>query len=275
MLLLDGRAIAKHIVTDLKAEVLTLPRAPKLAVMLVGSDPASQVYVNLKKQRAEEIGIRTDLRTFNETATQEELALAIDQWATDPDVDGILIQLPLPKKFDTQQLINRIPQDKDADGFLPNTQGKGFVPPVHAAVVHLLNATGQSLQGRSGSIIGNSRVFTEPLQRLLATQGLTMRLVLGKDERERYDASQDDVIVIAIGVPQWLKAGQVKDKAMVIDVGTNRLEAGIIVGDVDARSFEDKPGWLSPSPGGVGPLTVASLLANTVKACKRRISNNA
>ncbi len=102
-----------------------------------------------------------------------------------------------------------------------------------------------------------------------------MRLVLGKDERERYDASHDDVIVIAIGVPQWLKAEQVKDTAMVVDVGTNRLEEGIIVGDVDAKTFEGKPGWLSPSPGGVGPLTVASLLANTVEAAKRRIAHNA
>ncbi len=273
MLLLDGRAIAKHILSDLKMDVAQLPRPPKLAVMLVGEDPASQVYVNLKKKRAEEIGMTTDLKTFPDSATQDELEKTIEAWSADPHVDGILIQLPLPKQFNTQQLINRIPPKKDVDGFLPNPEGTGFVPPVHAAVLHLLKATAQPLNGRQGAIIGNSRIFTEPLQGLLATQGLTMRLVLGKEERERYDASQDDVVVIAIGVPNWLTADRVKDNALIIDVGTNRLEEGIIVGDVDAKSFEQKPGWLSPSPGGVGPLTVASLLANTVEAANRRMAD--
>lgn len=271
MYLLDGRSLSKEILADLKSQVAALPRAPKLAVMLVGADPASQVYVNLKKRRAEEIGIATDLKTFFATTSQADLERTIQKWNDASDIDGILIQLPLPKGLKADKLIHCIEAQKDVDGFLqqPGKQS-GFVPPVHRAVEKLLESTGQHLKGLHGSIIGNSSIFTEPLQRLLAREGITMKLVLGKEERERYDSRHDDVIVIAIGVAGWLAADRVKNGAIVIDVGTNRLDEGIIVGDVDARSFEGKSGWLSPSPGGVGPLTVAYLLTNTVEAAKRR-----
>jgi len=272
MLLLDGRKLSHEILSNLKSQISHLPRPPKLAVMLVGADPASQVYVNLKKRRAEEIGIATDLKTFFATTPQAELERRIQEWNNDSHIDGILIQLPLPKGLETDKLIHLIRGEKDVDGFLqqPGKQS-GFVPPVHRAVQALLSATGQPLKGLRGSIIGNSRIFTEPLQRLLAQKGMIMKLVLGPEERERYDSRDDDAIVIAIGVAGWLAADRVKDGAIVIDVGTNLLDDGIIVGDVDARSFDGKSGFISPSPGGVGPLTVAYLLSNTAQAAKRRM----
>ncbi|MBI5135621.1 bifunctional 5,10-methylenetetrahydrofolate dehydrogenase/5,10-methenyltetrahydrofolate cyclohydrolase [Candidatus Uhrbacteria bacterium] len=267
MILLDGRKLAAELLRTLKMEIATLPRKPKLAVMLVGSDPASQIYVGLKKKRAEEIGMQVELKTFFATTTTDELTATIDQWNADKSVDGILVQLPLPKGIDTNTITHRIDPKKDADGFL----NAGFIPPVHAAVRALIQSSGKNTQGFKGSIVGNSKVFTEPLQKLLKLEGMDLNLVL-REQREHHDFSRDQVIVIAIGVPCWLTAEKIPDHSIVIDIGTNRLDEGVVVGDVDLRSVEDKPGWISPSPGGVGPLTVAYLLSNTVQAAKRRIA---
>ncbi len=275
MTLLDGKALSQEVLSDLKSQIAALPRAPKLGVMLVGSDPASQLYVGLKKKRAEEIGMAVDLRTFFATTTAQELIAAIEQWNADPSVDGILVQLPLPKGIDTDSVIHHIHPSKDVDGFLAFKADvkdhPGFVPPVHAAVLRLIQATGQPLEGLPGCIVGNSKVFTEPLQELLGAHGMRLKLIIGPEQRERHDFAHDRVIVIAIGVPCWLGEKKIPDGAIVIDIGTNRLDDGVVVGDVDMRSIEDKPGWISPSPGGVGPLTVAYLLSNTVQAAKRRM----
>lgn len=275
MQLIDGKKLAASIRERVKQDILTLDLHPKLAVLLVGNDPASHLYVSLKEKAAKEVGVITDIRRMPSHTPDEDLQAIITHWNEDPSVHAILIQLPLPPGHDTDTLIATMDPTKDVDGFHPDNaaallQGSGTLfPPVHESILRLIGATDIQPKTARATIIANSDIFANPLERLLRTAGCRVTSQ-SPDDLDIESIKTADIIVIAVGRPAFLTRDLIKSGACVIDVGTNRLPDGQIVGDVDALNITDIPGWLSPVPGGVGPMTVALLLKNTVELAKRR-----
>lgn len=274
MKLIDGKALANTIREDVRQQIIETGLQPKLAVLLIGDDPASRLYVGLKEKAAKEVGIQTDIRRMPAYTPDEELKAIIENWNTDESVNAILIQVPLPEGHDTNALIATMDPRKDVDGFHPENgkdllSGNGKIfPPVHESILRLIGATDAILKTARAVIIANSEVFADPLEHLLHTAGCIVD-VYAPEEIEREKVQSADVIVIAVGRPKFLKRDMIKSGACVIDVGTNRLPNGKTIGDVDAENLTDLEGWLSPVPGGVGPLTVALLLKNTFELAKR------
>ena len=254
----------------MKDEVAKLQTPPALGVLLVGGDPASRLYVDLKEKAATEAGIRTDIRRLPATVTDDEIVGIINAWNDDPTVNAILVQLPLPPGHDADKVISAIDPSKDADGFHPDNvealaEGNGLViPPVHEAVLRLIAATGQDPRGKAATVIANSDTFAEPLMHVLRRAGFHTAILL-PDELDADVTRTSDVIVIAVGRPKFLGPDLVKPGAIVIDVGTTKDERGIVRGDADADAFASFDGWITPVPGGVGPMTVALLLKNVVR----------
>lgn len=274
MHLLDGKTLARRIRDEVASDVRQLKREPTLAVLLVGNDPASQLYVTLKEQAAAEAGIRLDTRRLPAETTDEELIRLIEAWNVDPDVDAVLIQLPLPPGHDESRVIAALDPQKDVDGFHPRTVetllagNPTIVPPVHEGILRLISVSPVLINGASVVIIGNSHIFAAPLERLLTTAGASVD-VMSPDELNKPLLAQADVVVIAIGRADFLHASMTKDDVVIIDVGTNRLPNGKITGDADQASYAKKEDvWLSPVPGGVGPMTIALLLKNVVRLAK-------
>ncbi len=270
---IDGRAIAKEIREEVKNDVKDLPSAPKLGVILVGDDPASRLYVNLKEKAAVEAGIRTDIRKLTGDVTDEEIIRIIMEWNDDSDTHAILVQLPLPPKHDTNRIIAEINPKKDADGFHPENvkaleTGQGAIlSPVHEAVLRLIAATGLDPRGKSASIIANTETFAKPLCHILQKAGfITARM--HPDALDAEVLKTSDTIVIGIGRAGFLGPDIVKPGAVIIDVGTSKKEDGKVYGDADAEALKDVEGWMTPVPGGVGPMTVALLLKNVVRLYK-------
>ena len=239
MQIIDGKALAADIRSQVKQKIQTSGLHPKLAVLLVGDDPASHLYVKLKEKAAHEAGIETDIRRLPDTTNEEELRAIIQNWNADKTVNAILIQIPLPKKYDQDALIALMDPAKDVDGFHPKNlaalaHGTAEIfPPVHEGILHLIGATDISLNGTSAVIIANSDIFSAPLARLLTRAGC----VVAKFTPENYEreAVKDaDILVAAVGRPKFLTPDLIKSGACVIDVGTNRLPDGKVVGDVDA-----------------------------------------
>jgi methylenetetrahydrofolate dehydrogenase (NADP+)/methenyltetrahydrofolate cyclohydrolase len=261
MHVIDGKALAATIRADVKNEIAHSGLAPGLAVMLVGDDPASQLYVTLKQKAAEEVGIRVTGVRFPADASDAELIAQVRKWNEDPTIHAILVQLPLPSGHDEDAVIAAIAPEKDADGFHPHSH---VIPPVHEGILRLVNETPLRLNGARAVILANSRVFARPLERLLMAGGMSVKTFL-PDEIDRAALKEADLIVIAIGRPAFLTPDMVRDDVVIVDVGTNRLSDGKTVGDVDAHAFETTKVWLTPVPGGVGPMTVAQLLKNAVR----------
>lgn len=276
MKIIDGKALAATIRADVKAQILQTGLRPKLGVLLVGDDPASQLYVSLKEKAAAEVGIQTDVRRLPAFTPDEELKEIIEEWNKDETVDGILIQLPLPDRHDTDAIIATMDPAKDVDGFHPeNAQailsGNGKIfPPVHESILRLIGTTDVILKTAHAVIIANSEIFSAPLCHLLETAGCVTEVFV-PEEMDQEVVQAADIIVIAIGRPNFLRRELIKTGACVIDVGTNRLSNNKTVGDVDAEHVKDIEGWLSPVPGGVGPMTVALLLKNTFELAKMRV----
>ncbi|OGL73781.1 hypothetical protein A3E39_03540 [Candidatus Uhrbacteria bacterium RIFCSPHIGHO2_12_FULL_60_25] len=270
MKLIDGKKLAQTIRKEVKDEVAKLQTPPALGVLLVGGDPASRLYVDLKEKAATEAGIRTDIRRLPATVTDDEIVGIINAWNDDPTVNAILVQLPLPPGHDADKVISAIDPSKDADGFHPDNvealaEGNGLViPPVHEAVLRLIAATGQDPRGKAATVIANSDTFAEPLMHVLRRAGFHTAILL-PDELDADVTRTSDVIVIAVGRPKFLGPDLVKPGAIVIDVGTTKDERGIVRGDADADAFASFDGWITPVPGGVGPMTVALLLKNVVR----------
>jgi methylenetetrahydrofolate dehydrogenase (NADP+)/methenyltetrahydrofolate cyclohydrolase len=275
MNLIDGRSLAREIREDVKREIAELGLHPRLGVLLVGDDPSSHIYVNLKEKAAKEAGIETDIRRLPASVHDRELDGLIRDWNDDPSYDAILIQLPLPAGHGTDGLIATMDTKKDVDGFHPQNilalqQGIGEIfPPVHESILRLIGASGTDLRGSHAVIIANSDTFSGPLTRLLEKGGCFV-ITMSADELDADALKNADIVVIAIGRAGFLKREMIKDGACVIDVGTNKLADGKVVGDVDYESVLNLNGWLSPVPGGVGPMTVACLLKNTLELAKRR-----
>ncbi|MBI4426216.1 MAG: bifunctional 5,10-methylenetetrahydrofolate dehydrogenase/5,10-methenyltetrahydrofolate cyclohydrolase [Candidatus Kerfeldbacteria bacterium] len=272
--LIDGRSLAAAIRRALPLRIAKLPRRPGLSVMLVGHDPASELYVKLKGKAAQTAGIRFTLERFSQSVNQHELLGRLQAWNTDPEVDAMLIQLPLPRHLREQPIIEQLVPEKDVDGFHPiNTarflSGQRSDPPgLVEGILRLIAATGVPLGALTATIVARSSVFTDCLEHALRLHGAFPRTVPPNDTH-RTATLEADVVVIAAGRPKLLVGDDLKPGAIVIDVGINALPDGSIVGDVDRQSVERVASWLTPVPGGVGPMTIAMLLENVVRIAER------
>lgn len=268
--IIDGKALADTIRQETAAQVAKLDIQPGLAVILVGHDSASEIYVALKSKAAKEVGIMFSLYRFPDNVTETELLEAIDWLNQDVDIDGILVQLPLPAHLDTDKIIQAIDPKKDADGFHAHNiqklaSGESYVIPGLAnGILQLLLSTKEDLKSKQALIVARSPEFTGALSYLLQEFGIANTIVAPDDNELKNKTKKADILIIAAGVPNWIKKEDIKTGAIIIDVGTNRLSDNSVVGDVDFSDCLDKAAWITPVPGGVGPMTVAMLLKNTV-----------
>ena len=276
---LDGRVVSKKILADLKQTIAELAQqdvTPTLAVVLVGSNPASEVYVRNKQRRAEDIGVRSLMFRMPEATTQADLLAKVAELNHDPDIDAILVQLPLPAGLDEQAVIDAIDPDKDVDGFSPVSVGRLWAnePTVVAStpygIMALLDAYDIDVAGKRVVIIGRSNIVGRPLAGLMVNHDATVTIAHSKTRDLKQLAKEADILVVAVGVPHFIGADAVKPGAVVIDVGISRVADGKLLGDVDEAAVAPIASAITPVPGGVGPMTIASLMAQTVTLAKRR-----
>ena len=277
-LLLNGFELAKQCRTALAEKIKMFPRPPKLAVILVGNNPASAVYVRNKEKAAAEAGIESVVYRF-ETITQKELTELINTLNADKSVDGILVQLPLPDNLNEKQIIQAIDPEKDVDGFHPLNLGKLLIgEPASVACtpkgcLKLIHSARQDLTGLHAVVIGRSVIVGKPMAQLLLRENCTVTTAHSKTKNLPELCRTADILVVAIGKPKTVKPDWIKTGAIVIDVGINRLEDGKLCGDVDFETCFDKCAAITPVPKGVGPMTIAMLLENTVEAMEKRITS--
>ena len=277
--ILDGKAIAADIKAHLKSEVEALvaagKRRPGLAVILVGDNPASQVYVRNKRASCEQAGFLSELIELPESTTLEELLSRIDSLNNDDAIDGILVQLPLPGHIDEHAVIEHIAIEKDVDGFHPYNVGRLALrapllrPCTPRGVMTMLERTGQELVGKDAVIIGQSNIVGRPMALELLAARCTITVCHSKTKDLEQKVRDADILVAAVGVPRFVPGEWVKPGALVIDVGINRDADGKLTGDIEFEVARQNAGWITPVPGGVGPMTVATLLQNTVDAADR------
>lgn len=279
MQILDGKALSEKIKIALKEESTLLKNqgiTPALAVILVGDDPASQTYVNTKEKACHAVGIDSIMHTMPSSTSEEELLKIIASLNQNPLVDGILVQLPLPKHINTAKIIEAIDPSKDVDGFHPFNVGRlmagldGFVPCTPFGVMRLLEAYNINVRGLDACVIGASNIVGKPMMNLLLNASATVEICRSSTKNLAEHTKRADLIVVGVGKINLLTADMVKDGAIVIDVGINRNAEGKIVGDVDFAGVAPKCSFITPVPGGVGPMTIAMLLENTVKSAKIR-----
>ena len=273
-LCLDGRLLASQIHEQLKAEVAALSHRPHLAVVFVGENPASSLYVKMKRKVADLIGIKTSVHNFPENTTTEALTQFIDILNKDTSVDGILVQLPLPNHIDTNAVIESIEPQKDVDGLTSKNQGglmTGYptlLPCTPLGCLRLIHQAHSDLTGLNAVVVGRSRLVGRPMTQLLLNEDCTVTQAHSHTRNLRELCAKADILVSATGVPGLIKGNFVKKGAIVIDVGISKTTDGHISGDVDAESVIGQAGWLTPVPGGVGPMTVAMLMSNIVTIVK-------
>jgi len=279
MILLDGKKVSKDIKDNLKQEVLNIinenKRAPHLAIVLVGNVMASQIYVKNKIKACEYTGIRATLIKKEETVTNEELVSLVKELNNDNEIDGIIVQLPLPKHIDEQLIINTISSTKDVDGFGIENKGKlfsgleCFKSATPFGIIKLLEAYNIDITGMNAVVVGRSNIVGKPMSIMLLDKNATVTICHSRTKDLKKVTSQADLLVVAIGKTKFIKEDMVKENAIVIDVGMNRDEFGLC-GDVDFENVSKKASYITPVPGGVGPLTIAMLLTNTLLAYKRK-----
>lgn len=279
MILLDGKKVSKDIKDNLKQEVSNIvnenKRAPHLAIVLVGNVMASQIYVKNKIKACEYTGIKATLITKEETVTNEELVSLVNELNNDNEVDGIIVQLPLPRHIDEQLIINTISSKKDVDGFGIENKGKlfsgleCFKSATPFGIIKLLEAYNIDITGMNAVVVGRSNIVGKPMSIMLLDKNATVTICHSRTKDLKNVTSQADLLVVAIGKTKFIKEDMVKDNAIVIDVGMNRDEFGLC-GDVDFENVSKKASYITPVPGGVGPLTIAMLLTNTLLAYKRK-----
>ena len=276
-IIINGKELAAKVRADLKLEVEKLKKQgiqPKLAVIMVGNDSASAVYVRNKSKACDEIGIAFEEFWLKEETTREELLGLIEKLNQRKDVNGILLQSPIPKHLDIREAFNTIDYRKDVDGFHPINVGKlsigeeGFVSCTPSGVMKMLEAYNIETQGKNAVVIGRSNIVGKPLAQLLLNANATVTTCHSKTKNIAEITKRADILVAALGKPKFVTADMVKEGAVVIDVGINRNENGKLVGDVDFEVVEPKASYITPVPGGVGPMTIAMLMTNVVKATK-------
>ena len=277
--LIDGKQISKEIKDELKELVAKKKEEgleATLAVIQVGTDPASTVYVGNKKKACEYIGIRSLAYELPEETTQEELLGLIDQLNKDDSVNGILVQLPLPKHMCEDEVIKRIDPKKDVDGFHPQSVGslsigqKGFVSCTPAGVIQLLKRSGIEIEGKECVVLGRSNIVGKPMALLLLRENGTVTICHSKTKDLKEVTKRADILVVAVRKPKMVTAEYVKEGAVVIDVGIHRMENQKLCGDVDFDSVEPVASYITPVPGGVGPMTIAMLMNNCVEAANMK-----
>ncbi|MDO4430679.1 MAG: bifunctional methylenetetrahydrofolate dehydrogenase/methenyltetrahydrofolate cyclohydrolase FolD [Lonepinella koalarum] len=278
---ISGTALAKKIKSEIAEKITALSaqgkRLPGLAVILVGADPASQVYVGSKRKSCAEIGIQSESYDLPESTSEEDLLKLIDQLNNDNRIDGILVQLPLPKHIDSTKIIEKIAPHKDVDGFHPYNVGRlcQRIPTLRACtpygVMKLLETTGRNLYGQHAVIVGASNIVGRPMALELLLGGCTVTVTHRFTQDLEHHIRQADILVVAVGKAEFIPGEWVKEGAIVIDVGINRTADGKLKGDVDYESAVKKAAFITPVPGGVGPMTVAMLMHNTLVAYENHL----
>lgn len=280
VVLLDGQALAYDIEKDLKNKIQTITaqthKRPKLAVILVGKDPASITYVNMKIKACQRVGMDFDLKTLQENITEAELLSLIKDYNTDQNISGVLVQLPLPRHIDTKMILEAIDPSKDVDGFHPLnigklcTQKESFLPATPMGVMRLLKHYHIEIKGKDVAIIGASNIIGKPLSMLMLNAGASVSVchILTKDIS--FYTQNADIVCVGVGKPDLIKASMLKKGAVVVDIGINHLNDGRIVGDVDFNNAQKVAGFITPVPKGVGPMTIVSLLENTLIAFEKQ-----
>jgi len=280
--IIDGKAVAKVTEDEVRAGVARLGFAPGLVAVRVGNDPASEIYVRNKAKKAQELGLRGTELIFDESMSEAELLAEVDRLNRDDEVDGILVQLPLPKQIDPRKVIDAIDPAKDVDGFHPVNVGllhlgrPTLAPCTPAGVIRLLDSAGVAIEGARAVVIGRSDIVGKPVAALLLARHATVTICHSRTRDLAAVAREANIVIAAIGKPLFVTAEMVKLGAAVIDVGINRVPSTLTksgyatVGDVDFAHVKDIAGAITPVPGGVGPMTIAMLMLNTVTAAERR-----
>ena len=277
MAIIDGKAVAKSVRERVAGETAELKKkgvTPGLAVIIVGEDPASQVYVRNKEKACEEVGFFSEKFALPESTTQEELNALVKELNERDDINGILCQLPLPKHLDDKEVINLINPIKDVDAFHPVNVGAimigdyNFLPCTPAGVMELIHSTGVDVCGKKAVVIGRSNIVGKPMAMLLLHENATVEITHSRTQNLAEVTAGADILVAAIGKAKFVTADMVKEGAVVIDVGMNRDENGKLCGDVDFEAVTDKCSYITPVPGGVGPMTISMLMQNTLTAAK-------
>ncbi len=277
--ILDGKSIADALLQDIKRQVSERAaaglRIPGLAVILLGGDPASSIYVRNKRRACDTVGVLSVSHDLPESTTQAELLALIDKLNNDPTVDGILVQAPLPHHIDEETVIEAIRPDKDVDGFHPYNIGRLAVrlPVLRSCtpygVMKLLEASGEPLRGKHAVVVGASNHVGRPMALELLLAGCTVTVCHSATQDLPGHVARADLVVAAVGKPEMVKGAWIKEGAIVVDIGINRLDSGKLVGDVEFATAAERAAWITPVPGGVGPMTVATLLQNTLEAALR------
>ena len=280
MTILDGKALSLKIKEEVRKEVELLKKekdiVPGLAVILVGNDPASHTYVKMKARSCKEVGIYSITHEMPEEISEKEIIETIEMMNQNPNIDGILVQLPLPEHIDTTKILEVIDPKKDVDGFHPYNFGRlnqgldSFVPCTPLGVMELLKEYQIDIKGMDACVVGASNIVGKPMAALLLNDFATVDIchIFTKDLKSH--TKRADLLVVGVGKPNLITEDMVKEGAIVIDIGINKLDNGKIVGDVDFENVSKKASYITPVPGGVGPMTIAMLLKNTIKAAKNR-----
>lgn len=279
-MILDGKMIAQKIKDELKEKIEKMKennqRAPGLAVIQVGENPASKIYVNSKVKQCSEVGINSKTFIYPETISEQELLDKIGELNSDNTIDGILVQLPLPVHINEMKVIDKIALNKDVDGFKPENIGllllnrdEAFISCTPAGIMRLFQEYNIELEGKEVVIIGRSNIVGKPMSSLLINAGATVTICNSKTKKLEEKTKGADIVIVAVGKPKLLTQDMVKEGVIVVDVGINRDENNKICGDTDFENLYSKTSYITPVPGGVGPMTIAMLLENTVKAFKK------
>lgn len=283
MNLIDGKALAAKMQAELKVKVDKLKEAdnvPGLAVILVGEDPASQIYVRNKARQATAIGLNSSVVRLPETVTEQELLDLIEQYNQSEQWHGILVQLPLPEHISEEKVLLAIDPEKDVDGFHPMNMGRLWsgnplmIPSTPAGIMEMFREYNVELSGKRAVVIGRSNIVGKPMAQLLMMADATVTIAHSKTENLRELTKEADILVVAIGRDRMIKAEDIKEGAVVIDVGMNRDEDGKLHGDVDFDEVKDVASLITPVPGGVGPMTITMLMEQTVRAASRKMNEN-
>ena len=279
--IISGKEVSAKVKSEVKEKALELKNKGieiGLAVVIVGDDPASRVYVNNKKKACEEVGFNSYEYALPAETTEAELLALVDKLNKDDKINGILVQLPVPKHINETAIINAISPDKDVDAFHPVNVGKimigdyAFLPCTPAGVMELIDSTGVDIAGKSCVVIGRSNIVGKPMSMLLLHRSGTVTICHSKTKNLKEICANADILVAAVGRPNFVTGDMVKEGAVVIDVGINRLENGKLCGDVNYEEAEKKAAFITPVPGGVGPMTIAMLMKNTLTSAM--IKNN-
>ncbi len=277
MTIMDGKKLSNKIKEEVKKEVDELKKegiTPGLAVILVGNDPASHTYVGMKSKACKETGIYSVVHEFPESISEKELLSTIDMINENPNIHGLLIQLPLPKHIDTTKILERVSPKKDVDGFHPYNMGRlvegldTFAPCTPLGVMELFKEYDIELKGKDVCVVGASNIVGKPMWALLVNSWATVDICHIETRDLKEHTKRADIVIVGVGKPNLITADMVKDEVIVVDIGINKLPDGRLVGDVDFENVSKKASYITPVPGGVGPMTIAMLLKNTVKAAK-------